>query len=50
MFDTVKTNFHVNQYKEETTEEASEIILNGWLKLGFHEYTYNFQVARYIYI
>ena len=40
-FDTVKTNVQVKHSQDGSTEEASEHILNGTLKLGSHEYTSN---------
>ena len=45
LFDTVKTDVQVKYSQEGNTEDASELILNGTLKLGSHGYTSNWLVA-----
>ena len=45
MFDTIKTNVQVKHSQDMDTEDTSELILNGTLMLGSHEYTSNWLMA-----
>ena len=45
LVETVKRKVQVKHSQDGNTEEASELVLNGTLKLGSHEYTSNWLVG-----